>query len=67
MKYLILLLAVLVLQSPLYAYGSLQLVDCQFKYLGYPQGSKYVGLYKSYSGKYYTLVFDSYCPYTYRL
>jgi hypothetical protein len=45
----------------------LTLVDCQFKFLGPTVGSKYVGLYKSFSGNYYEMVFDSYCPYTVNL
>lgn len=67
MKYLIIALITIVLSKNSYAYGSLQLIDCQYKYLGYQQGSKYVGLYKSYSGKYYTLTFDRYCPVSYSL
>lgn len=67
MKYLIITIATLLITSNAFSFGSLQLIDCQYKYLGYQQGSKYVGLYKSYSGKYYTITFDSYCPYSYSL
>ncbi len=58
MKYLIIILLGL---SLAHSYTQLTLVDCQIKIGGYQ------GLYRSFSGEYYTLNFRTYCPYTYTI
>ena len=58
MKYMIIILLGL---SLAHSYTQLTLVDCQIKIGGYQ------GLYRSFSGEYYTLNFRTYCPYTYTI